>query len=45
MWLASPPHRANLLRPGFRTVGVGVARGTFQGYAGALLVTTDFAGR
>jgi uncharacterized protein YkwD len=44
MWLASPAHRANLLRPGFRTVGVGAVRGTFQGYAGALLVTTDFAG-
>jgi uncharacterized protein YkwD len=44
-WLASPPHRANLLRPGFRTVGVGAVRGTFEGYAGALLVTTDFAGR
>jgi uncharacterized protein YkwD len=45
MWLASPAHRANLLRPGFRTVGVGAVRGTFEGYAGALLVTTDFAGR
>ena len=45
MWLASPAHRANLLRPGFRTVGVGAVRGTFEGYAGARLVTTDFAGR
>ena len=44
MWLTSPSHRANLLRPGFRTVGVGAVRGTFQGYSGALLVTTDFAG-
>jgi uncharacterized protein YkwD len=45
MWLASPPHRANLLRPGYRTVGVGAIRGTFEGYARALVVTTDFAGR
>jgi uncharacterized protein YkwD len=45
MWLASPEHRANLLHPGYRTVGVGGRRGTFSGYAGALMVTTDFAGR
>jgi uncharacterized protein YkwD len=44
MWLASPEHRANLLRPGYRTVGVGAIRGTFLGYARALVVTTDFAG-
>jgi uncharacterized protein YkwD len=45
MWLASPEHRANLLHGGYRTVGVGVRSGTFEGYAGAALVTTDFAGR
>jgi len=44
-WLASPEHRANLLRPGYRTVGVGARKGTFEGYAGAVVVTTDFAGR
>jgi len=44
MWLASPEHRANLLRPGYRMVGVGALRGTFGGYAHALVVTTDFAG-
>jgi uncharacterized protein YkwD len=43
-WLASPEHRANLLRPGFRRVGVGAAQGTFVGHAGALVVTADFAG-
>lgn len=43
-WLASPEHRANLLRPGFRRVGVGTASGTFAGYAGAFVVTADFAG-
>jgi uncharacterized protein YkwD len=44
MWLASPGHRANLLRPGYRIVGVGALRGTFGGQPGALMVTTDFAG-
>jgi uncharacterized protein YkwD len=45
MWLASPEHRANLLHAGYRTVGVGVRRGSFDGYSGAVLITTDFAGR
>jgi uncharacterized protein YkwD len=45
LWLGSPEHRANLLRPGYSTVGVGVRRGTFEGCAGALVITTDFAGR
>jgi uncharacterized protein YkwD len=44
-WLASPPHRANLLRRGFRRVGLGVMSGAFAGYNGALVVTADFAGR
>jgi uncharacterized protein YkwD len=44
-WLASPTHRANLLRPGFRRVGIGMTSGTFAGYSGALVVTADFAGR
>jgi uncharacterized protein YkwD len=45
MWLASPAHRANLLHPGYRLVGVGALRGSFSGYSGALMITTDFAGR
>jgi uncharacterized protein YkwD len=44
-WLASPAHRAVLLRPGFRRVGIGYAFGTFAGHGGAGLVTADFAGR
>jgi uncharacterized protein YkwD len=44
-WLASPPHRAVLLRPGFRRVGVGITVGTFAGHGGAAVVTADFAGR
>jgi uncharacterized protein YkwD len=45
MWLASPSHRANLLRPGYRIVGVGAVKGCFNGQRHALMVTTDFAGR
>jgi uncharacterized protein YkwD len=44
-WLASPPHRAVMLRPGFRRVGIGIAFGTFAGHGGAGVVTADFAGR
>jgi uncharacterized protein YkwD len=44
-WLASPSHRAVLLRPGFRRVGIGIAFGTFIGHGGAGVVTADFAGR
>ncbi len=45
MWLASPPHRATLLRRGFRYVGVGVVTGSFSGFPGASVATADFAGR
>jgi uncharacterized protein YkwD len=44
-WLASPEHRANLLRPGYSRIGFGIARGTFLGSGGATVVTADFAGR
>ena len=43
-WLASPEHRANLLRPMFRRVGIGELSGSFLGYDGATVVTADFAG-
>jgi uncharacterized protein YkwD len=43
-WLASPEHRANLLRPGFSRIGIGIVHGSFQGAAGAAIVTADFAG-
>jgi uncharacterized protein YkwD len=39
MWIASPPHRKNLLDRGFRRIGVGLAGGSTK------LVTADFAGR
>ena len=43
-WLASPEHRANLLRPSFTRIGIGSLSGDFQGNSGALVVTADFAG-
>jgi uncharacterized protein YkwD len=43
-WLASPPHRANLLRRGFRRIGVGAVEGSFSGYDAVRIVTADFAG-
>jgi uncharacterized protein YkwD len=43
-WLASPPHRRNLLSPTFTLIGIGERAGTFQGLADAHLVTVDFAG-
>jgi uncharacterized protein YkwD len=45
MWLSSPSHRANLLRPQFQRVGLGLVLGTFGGYGGAAVVTANFAGR
>jgi uncharacterized protein YkwD len=44
-WLASPSHRANLLRPGFDRIGIGALRGSFQGQPWTLVVTADFGGR
>jgi uncharacterized protein YkwD len=44
-WLASPSHRAVLLRAGFRRVGIGITFGSFAGHGGAAVVTADFAGR
>jgi uncharacterized protein YkwD len=41
MWMQSPGHRENLLRPSFHTVGLGLARGVWSGRA-ALFVTADF---
>jgi len=44
-WLASPEHRANLLRPGYRRIGLAAPVGRFGGVGGAHVVTADFAGR
>jgi uncharacterized protein YkwD len=44
-WLSSPQHRENLLHAGYRRIGIGTTIGTFSGWAGATMVTADFAGR
>jgi uncharacterized protein YkwD len=44
MWLQSPEHRANLLRPGYRRIGLAAVTGAFAGYDGAVVVTADFQG-
>lgn len=42
-WLASPPHKANILRPSFRQVGVGIAaRMTIDPFQPAATYTVDF---
>ena len=43
MWLESPPHRANLLRRGFRRIGLAAGTGAFAGFSSATVVTADFA--
>ena len=43
-WLDSPGHRANLLRPGWTRIGIGLRVGSFLGYDGATVATADFAG-
>lgn len=43
-WLASQGHRRNLLRAGFRRVGVAAPTGTFRGMSGIRMVAADFAG-
>jgi uncharacterized protein YkwD len=43
-WLASPEHRANLLRPAFTRIGIGDLVGGFLGCDDAHVVTADFAG-
>ena len=48
-WMASPPHRANILAPEWRDIGIGAvhmatARGAFGG-RGVTIVTADFGAR
>jgi uncharacterized protein YkwD len=45
-WMHSPPHRENILDPGYRDAGVGVARGfPFGGDRPAATYTVDFGAR
>jgi uncharacterized protein YkwD len=45
MWLNSPSHRAVLLSPAYRWVGIGRAVGAFQGHSGAVVWTADWGQR
>jgi uncharacterized protein YkwD len=44
-WLKSPPHRANLLKRGYRQVGIGVALGVPTGNEAGATYTVDFGAR
>lgn len=44
-WMNSAGHRANILDPDYREVGIGVRTGTFQGNAGTNMYTVDFGVR
>ena len=48
-WMHSPGHRANILNPGWRDIGIGVVRSTSAGgtYRGlpVTIITTDFGVR
>jgi uncharacterized protein YkwD len=41
-WLDSPPHRANLLKRGYREVGIGIALGVPTGNDRGATYTVDF---
>lgn len=43
-WLASPPHRAIMLQPSLRRIGVAAPVGAFGTMRTASLITADFAG-
>jgi uncharacterized protein YkwD len=45
-WLRSPDHRANILNPAFRDLGIGyLPNQSFQGIAGATLWSQEFGAR
>jgi uncharacterized protein YkwD len=44
-WLHSDPHRRNLFKSGYRDKGVGLVKGTFRGYPGSQVWTTQFGYR
>jgi uncharacterized protein YkwD len=44
-WMNSPGHRANVLKRGYRQLGVGVVLGTPTGVDGGVTITVDFGAR
>jgi uncharacterized protein YkwD len=43
LWMKSPPHRAELLNPRYRRIGVSDASGQMGRYGTGIVVTADFA--
>jgi uncharacterized protein YkwD len=41
-WMRSPGHRANILSPGFRDLGIAVRQGSFSGYPNAAVWVAEF---
>jgi uncharacterized protein YkwD len=44
-WMRSPGHRANILSPGFRDLGIAVRLGSFSGHSNASLWVVEFGSR
>lgn len=44
-WMKSDGHRKNILKRGFRQVGIGVARGKYKSYKNSRMYTVDFGFR
>jgi uncharacterized protein YkwD len=42
-WMQSPPHRAIILTPGFKRIGISLATGTYNTTPAATMATADFA--
>ena len=42
-WMRSAPHRALILMPGIRRVGIGIALGTYGTTRNAVMATADFS--
>src|SRR6478752_1657434 len=43
LWMHSPPHRRIILMSSLHRVGLGVAKGSFEGNTGAVMATADFS--
>ena len=44
-WLESSDHRANILDPDYREIGIGTATGEYEGYSDSTVYTVDFGVR
>lgn len=44
-WMQSDGHRHNILKKGFREIGIGTAKGTYDRYDNATMYTADFGTR